>query len=137
MILDIWEFLKFYLSSFLVLVWNYSWNIIFSPSPLNHCLYFLLSPQYLFYLFLVCLTGYLSINILFIWQVTYPLDVLRLRLAVEPGYKTMTEVRWGEIILAVHRSHKWALDSRLLCLFLNARNMVVLLAFSQFVPKEK
>lgn len=25
-------------------------------------------------------------------QVTYPLDVLRLRLAVDPGYKTMTEV---------------------------------------------
>jgi solute carrier family 25 phosphate transporter 23/24/25/41 len=25
-------------------------------------------------------------------QVTYPLDVLRLRLAVEPGYRTMSEV---------------------------------------------
>lgn len=26
-------------------------------------------------------------------QVTYPLDVLRLRLAVEPGYRTMTQVK--------------------------------------------
>lgn len=29
---------------------------------------------------------------LFFVQVTYPLDVIRLRLAVEPGYKTMSEV---------------------------------------------
>ena len=26
------------------------------------------------------------------FQVTYPLDVLRLRLAVDPGYRTMSEV---------------------------------------------
>jgi hypothetical protein len=25
---------------------------------------------------------------------TYPLDVLRLRLAVEPGYRTMSQVKW-------------------------------------------
>lgn len=36
--------------------------------------------------------------ILIFMQLTYPLDVLRLRLAVEPGYRTMSQVKWFFIL---------------------------------------
>ncbi|KAF9680036.1 hypothetical protein SADUNF_Sadunf06G0078300 [Salix dunnii] len=36
--------------------------------------------------------GYLKDNVFVLKEVTYPLDVLRLRLAVDPGFRTMSEV---------------------------------------------
>jgi hypothetical protein len=45
----------------------------------------------------ICIQYYMPLNLKTIllcifFQVTYPLDVLRLRLAVDPGYRTMSEV---------------------------------------------
>lgn len=49
--------------------------------------------QFFFNFFYSELYMYTCVNIRGLFQVTYPLDVLRLRLAVDPGYQTMTDVR--------------------------------------------